>query len=68
MSISNTENNSDDIQALFKSEVYFLLCFILFSPSQKNANKIISKTDDEILEILLRLLCKETPYMWGCLM
>lgn len=43
MSINNTEHNSHNIQALFKSELYFLLCFILFSPSQKMQTKLLQK-------------------------
>lgn len=43
MSINNTEHNSHNIQVLFKSELYFLLCFILFSPSQKMQTKLLQK-------------------------
>ena len=48
MAISNIKNNTESIQAQYKSEVYILFCLVLFSPSQNSANEIISKTDDEI--------------------
>lgn len=48
MPISNIENNTENIQAQYKSEAYILFCLVLFSPSQNSANEIISKTDDEI--------------------
>lgn len=38
---------TNDIQSLYKSEVYSPFWLVLFSPSQNSAKKIIFKTDNE---------------------
>lgn len=42
--LKKTTNN---IQTLYKSEVYSLFWLVLFSPSQNSAKKTISKTGNE---------------------